>query len=106
MRADRLVGQVLGAVGKLPAVYVELEIKYFCCVVCSVFKASSTPSAGVDAQGQLSDSGRVQKLAKNEILKVNIGSTSIGCKIILVKEDVAKIVLTHPACTEIGEKLH
>lgn len=104
-RADRLVGQVLGAVGKLPAVYVELEIKYFLLRRLLGVKASSTPSAGIDAQGQLSDSGRVQKLAKNEILKVNIGSTSIGCKIILVKEDVAKIVLTHPACTEIGEKV-
>lgn len=28
-RADRLVGQVLGAVGKLPKVYSELEINYF-----------------------------------------------------------------------------
>lgn len=28
-RADRLVGQVLGAVGALPAIYVELEISYF-----------------------------------------------------------------------------
>jgi translation initiation factor 2 gamma subunit (eIF-2gamma) len=28
-RADRLVGQVLGAVGKLPKVYSELEINFF-----------------------------------------------------------------------------
>lgn len=28
-RADRLVGQVLGAVGALPDIYVELEISYF-----------------------------------------------------------------------------
>ena len=28
-RADRLVGQVLGAVGKLPKIYTELEINYF-----------------------------------------------------------------------------
>ena len=28
-RADRLVGHVLGSVGKLPAVYTELEINYF-----------------------------------------------------------------------------
>lgn len=28
-RADRLVGQVLGAVGQLPEVYTELEINYF-----------------------------------------------------------------------------
>lgn len=28
-RADRLVGQVLGAVGALPEIYIELEINYF-----------------------------------------------------------------------------
>ena len=28
-RADRLVGQVLGAVGALPDIFVELEISYF-----------------------------------------------------------------------------
>ena len=28
-RADRLVGQVLGAVGALPEIYTELEISYF-----------------------------------------------------------------------------
>ena len=28
-RADRLVGQVLGAVGALPEIYIELEISYF-----------------------------------------------------------------------------
>ncbi len=28
-RADRLVGQVLGEVGKLPSVYIQLEISFF-----------------------------------------------------------------------------
>lgn len=28
-RADRLVGQVLGAIGALPDIYTELEISYF-----------------------------------------------------------------------------
>ena len=28
-RADRLVGQVLGAVGALPDIFIELEISYF-----------------------------------------------------------------------------
>ena len=28
-RADRLVGQVLGAVGTLPEIFIELEISYF-----------------------------------------------------------------------------
>ena len=28
-RADRLVGQVLGAIGSLPDIFIELEISYF-----------------------------------------------------------------------------
>jgi translation initiation factor 2 gamma subunit (eIF-2gamma) len=28
-RADRLVGQVLGAVGALPKIFIELEISYY-----------------------------------------------------------------------------
>jgi translation initiation factor 2 subunit 3 len=28
-RADRLVGQVLGAVGKLPEIYTDLEVNFF-----------------------------------------------------------------------------
>ena len=47
----------------------------------------------------------MQKLSKNEILMVNIGSLSNGGRVIAVKADLAKIGLTHPVCTEIGEKI-
>ena len=42
---------------------------------------------------------------KNELLLVNIGSTSTGGRVLSVKADLAKIQLTQPACTEIGEKV-
>jgi hypothetical protein len=48
---------------------------------------------------------KVQKLAKGELLLVNIGSTSCGGKVISVKADLAKLQLTQPACTEVGEKV-
>ena len=48
---------------------------------------------------------QVQKLSKNEVLMVNIGSLSTGGRVLAVKVDLAKIVLTQPVCTEIGEKL-
>lgn len=95
-RADRLVGQVLGAVGRLPFVYYELEIKYFLLRRLLGVRISDEGAA---------DSGKIQKLVKTEILMVNIGSTSVGCKIIAVKDDLARILLNHPACTEIGEKV-
>ena len=48
---------------------------------------------------------KVSKLAKNELLLINIGSTSTGGRVLSVKADLAKIQLTSPACTEIGEKV-
>lgn len=48
---------------------------------------------------------KVTKLTKNELLLINIGSTSTGGRVLSVKADLAKIQLTSPACTEIGEKV-
>ncbi|KAJ7772506.1 hypothetical protein B0H14DRAFT_2966287 [Mycena olivaceomarginata] len=67
-RADRLVGQVLGA---------------------------------TEDKKQT----KVSKLVKNELLLINIGSTSTGGRVLSVRADQAKIQLTSPACTEIGEKV-
>ena len=48
---------------------------------------------------------QVQKLTKNEVLMVNIGSLSTGGRVSAVKADLAKITLTQPVCTEVGEKI-
>ena len=92
-RADRLVGHVLGAVGQLPSIYIELEVNFFLLRRLLGVKTDEKKQA------------KVQKLAKSEFLMVNIGSTSTGCKIISVKGDIAQLVLNSPACTEIGEKI-
>ena len=39
------------------------------------------------------------------MLMVNISSLSTGGRVLAVKADLAKIVLTQPVCTEIGEKI-
>ena len=77
--ADRLVGQVLGEVGKLPAVYIELEINFFLL----------RRLLGVKTDGE--KQGKVQKLTKGEILMVNIGSTSTGGRIQATKVPHASI---------------
>jgi len=92
-RADRLVGQVLGGVGTLPEIYTELEI--------SLFLLRRLLGVKSDDKKQT----KVQKLTKNEVLMVNIGSTSTGGRVMSVKGDLARILLTSPACTEIGEKV-
>ncbi|POW05607.1 hypothetical protein PSTT_09544, partial [Puccinia striiformis] len=86
-RADRLVGQVLGAVGKLPKIFTEIEINYFLLRRLLGVKTDD------------------KKQTKGEILMVNIGSTSTGGRVMSVKADLAKVLLNQPACTEVGEKV-
>ena len=93
-RADRLVGQVLGLQGQLPEVFSEIEISYY---LLRRLLGVKTSDGGKQA--------KVQKLTKNEILMVNIGSTATGGKVAAVKGDLAKITLTQPVCTEEGEKI-
>lgn len=118
-RADRMVGQVLGAVGALPEIFTELEISYFLLRRLlgvrtegdkKAAKVRGTGARRVDAEhlGPSSNvlvSPQVQKLSKNEVLMVNIGSLSTGGRVSAVKADLAKIVLTNPVCTEVGEKI-
>jgi len=93
-RADRLVGQVLGIRGHLPDVFTEVEISFYLL----------RRLLGVKTQ-EGSKQAKVQKLAKQEVLMVNIGSTATGGKVVAVKNDLAKIQLTQPVCTQEGEKI-
>ncbi|XP_030755578.1 histone-lysine N-methyltransferase Su(var)3-9-like [Sitophilus oryzae] len=93
-RADRLVGQVLGAVGALPNIFIELEVSYY------LLKRL----LGVRTEGD-KKGAKVQRLTKSEVLLVNIGSLSTGGRVIATKADLCKIALTNPVCTEVGEKI-
>lgn len=98
-RADRLVGQVLGLKDHLPEVFTEVEISYYLLRrLLGVKTAEGTKQA------------KVEKLAKGEMLMVNIGSTSTGGKVVKVNdsskgEPVARITLTQPVCTQEREKI-
>lgn len=92
-RADRLLGFVLGLKGRLPEIYSEIEVNYFLLRRLLGVKTADGKQA------------KVAKLAKNETLMVNIGSTSTGAKIAAIKNDAAKLELMSPACTNIGEKV-
>ncbi|GAX80039.1 hypothetical protein CEUSTIGMA_g7478.t1 [Chlamydomonas eustigma] len=93
-RADRLVGQVLGQVGELPDVYSELEINFFL-----LRRLLGVRSKEGEKQG------KVTKMAKGEVLMLNIGSMCTGACVIAVKHDLAKLQLTSPVCTKEGEKV-
>lgn len=123
-RSDRLVGQVLGLRGHLPDVFSEVEISFY---LLRRLLGVKTSDGGKQA--------KVQKLSKQEVLMVNIGSTATGGKVriprthfwgvltpppraifsspaaharwqvLAVKNEVAKILLTQPVCTQEGEKI-
>lgn len=94
-RGDRLVGHVLGHPGKLPDIFVEIEVKFYLL----------RRLLGVKTDGE-SKAGKVAKLKKGEILMVNIGSTAAGGRVLGIKEnDLAKVTLTNPVCTQEGDKV-
>ncbi len=84
---------MLGLKGKLPEIFTELEVNYFLLRRLLGVKTADGKQA------------KVAKLAKNEVLMVNIGSTATGAKVVAVKADAAKLQLTSPACTKVGEKV-
>lgn len=93
-RADRLVGHVLGAVGQLPDVYVELEVNFF--LLRRLLGVRSK-----DGEKQ----SKVSKLSRNEVLMLNIGSMCTGARVAAVRGDLAKLALTSPVCTKAEEKV-
>ena len=48
---------------------------------------------------------KVAKLTKGELLMINIGSLSTGGRVLGIKDDLAKIQLMNPVCTEMSEKV-
>lgn len=93
-RADRLVGQVVGAKGHLPSIYTDIEINYFLLRRLLGVKTEGTKQAA-----------KVRNLESGEVLMVNIGSTATGARVVAVKADMARLQLTSPACTEVNEKI-
>lgn len=93
-RADRLVGQVLGQVGNLPAVFIELEISFFLLKRLLGVKTQ-------ESQRKI----RIEKLTNKETLMLNIGSMCTGARLIGVRTDKAQLELTTPVCTKEGEKV-
>ncbi|XP_019235042.1 PREDICTED: eukaryotic translation initiation factor 2 subunit gamma-like isoform X2 [Nicotiana attenuata] len=92
-RSDMLVGQVLGDVGTLPEVYIELKIRKIKLMRRLV---------GVEKK---ESEKQVSNLVKGEILMLNILSMATGAQVIKARNNSAKLQLTAPVCTGIGEKV-
>lgn len=105
-RSNCMVGQVVGSVGTLPNVFMAIEINFFLLRRLLGIKADGSKKAKV--YQQLTGDHiykftllKVGKLSKDEILMINIGSTSTGGTVRAVKADLAKVSLTQPVCAEV-----
>jgi translation initiation factor 2 subunit 3 len=83
----------------LPDVFTEVEISYY--LLRRLLGVKTTEGT---------KQAKVSKLAKGEMLMVNIGSTSTGGKVVKVLEGangepIARITLTQPVCTQEQEKI-
>eukprot|EP01115_Flamella_aegyptia_P013448 TRINITY_DN7179_c0_g2_i1.p1 TRINITY_DN7179_c0_g2~~TRINITY_DN7179_c0_g2_i1.p1 ORF type:complete len:348 (+),score=136.77 TRINITY_DN7179_c0_g2_i1:690-1733(+) len=88
-KQDRLVGQVIGDVGKLPNVFTNIEVEFFL-----MHRAVGTK-----------EETKIKKLEKQENVMLNVGSTSTLASVTAVKSNLAKITLSKPCCAEIGEMI-
>ena len=73
-RNDQMVGNVLGAVGHLPDIFIEIDIKFHL----------MRTLLGVKKEGEEKQVTKIKKLAEDEVLKFNVGSTETPGKVIKV----------------------
>jgi len=88
-KSDRLVGQLLGAKGALPDVYIDLDIDF------------SLMSLAVGDKTE----AKINKLKKDELLNLNIGATTAKAKVTAVKGHTFSALLQTPVCVDIGDKV-
>ncbi|KAM0686141.1 eukaryotic translation initiation factor 2 subunit gamma [Conglomerata obtusa] len=90
-KGDKLVGMVMGLKGKLPPVYIEIEVNH------TLFK-----KINVSVRQKETD---VNPLRVKEQILLSIGSTTAGSSIFYVEEKIVKFLMVKPACCEIGERI-
>lgn len=72
-KADELVGSIIGYPGQLPDVYDEIEIEYYLL----------RRLVGVKTDKGNEQDSKISKISGGELLKINIGSTSCGGKVMM-----------------------
>lgn len=97
-KANNLEGRILGHPGKLPEVFTKIEIK------CHLLRRL----LGVRQRQGNKDIVVVGEIKKQELLLLNVGSTSVGGKVSEISgnnKDIITFDLQYPVCSEIGEKI-
>ena len=97
-RGDRLVGRILGHPGKLPNIFSKIDVR------CHLFRRL----LGVREKHGNKNLEHVSETRLQEVLLLNVGSTSVGGKVIKISgenEDENYFELLNPVSAEIGEKI-
>lgn len=79
----------------MPEVVVEIDAAYYLL----------RRLLGVKSDGADKSKSKVQKLKVDEILLINIGSTSLGGKVTSFNSDIVRIQFMNPVCANVGEKI-
>lgn len=77
-KGDNLVGNIIGISGNMPSVYTNIEINYTL----------------MSREGE----EKINKITKNELLRLNIGSLTVDAKVVALKADLLKLELAKPSC--------
>lgn len=96
-KSDSLVGNLLGVPGSLPPVYLNLQIKF------SLLRKI----LGVKSDDNRDKKQKVSKLKADEMIMLNIGSSSVGAKTLTAdsESNMMSVLLTKPICCTIGDKV-
>lgn len=89
-QGDRLSGQILGHIGSLPPIFVNIFVFY------KLFRRFL---------GLTNNDRDVEGIKLNEILMINVGSSSTGAKVIKKKGNKIELVLSNPICCDLGSKI-
>ena len=126
-RGDKLIGQVMGHVGKLPPVFSQIEISFNLMkriIGCkddessikkeidkndtnknTTNKNTTNKKNEINEKNEKNKRKKVTTLEKDEQLMINIGSFSVTSMVLGVKENLARLILSAPVCTMEGEKI-
>lgn len=88
-RSDRLIGQIIGLVGKMPPIVCEFDLKYLLLKNLLGVKGDA----------------KITPLTKAELLLLTVGTTSTSGRIIALKGDRMKIKLEIPVCCDMTNKI-
>jgi len=93
-RGDKLVGNIMGASGTLPSVYIGIQVSFYLL------------RRLLGVKGQANEVS-IDPLKKGELLAINIGSSFVTGKVIKINSSKSqvKIDLTMPVCTTDGDKV-